>query len=222
MEFIHLPKIELPVVVREQNLVGKRWYRTPEGNKYPSITTVLGHEEKPWLNEWRQSLGREKADKETARCAERGTNIHALVEKYLNNQTNFTSGFLPEYVKGFNQLKLRLNNINNIRSQEAGLYSDTLGVAGTVDCVAEYEGVVSVIDFKTSNRDKDTSMVQDYFLQTAAYAIMWAERTGEPIDDLVILMSVEKGMVPLVFKDKIDKYVEPLVKRIKAYNEGTV
>ena len=150
----------MPTLVREQNLIGKRWYRTPEGNKYASITTILGHEEKPWLNEWRQSLGVEKGDKETKRCAERGTNIHMLIEKYLNNTPNHTKDFKQEYINGFNQLKMRLNKINNIRSQEAALYSDTLRVAGTVDCIAEYEGVLSVVDFKTSNRDKDTSMIK--------------------------------------------------------------
>jgi len=221
MGFIHLPKRELPTLVREQNLVGKRWYRTPEGHKYPSITTVLGHEEKPWLQEWRQSLGPVKADAETKRCAERGTNIHAILEKYIANTPEHTKGYKQEYINGFNQMKIRLSKLNNIRSQEAALYSNALRVAGTVDCIGEYDGVLSVIDFKTSNRDKDTSMIQDYFLQTTAYALMWEEVTGEPIDDIVILMSVEKGMVPLLFRDKIDKYVEPLVKRINDYYAGT-
>jgi genome maintenance exonuclease 1 len=98
--------------------------------------------------------------------------------------------------------------------QEAGLYSDVLKVAGRVDVVGEYDGKLSIIDFKTSNNNKDRDMVFDYFLQETAYAIMWHELTGEAITDLVILMSVEKGMVPLIFRDTIDKYIEPLLVRI--------
>jgi ATP-dependent exoDNAse (exonuclease V) beta subunit len=221
MQFVHLEQPKLPTLVREQLEDGKRWYRTPEGNKYASITTILGHEEKPWLNEWRESMGLDKADVETKRCAERGTNIHSLIEKYLNNVPNHTAGFKQEYINGFNQIKPHLNKISNIRAQEVGLYSDTLEVAGTVDCVGDYEGVPTIIDFKTSNRYKDTTMIEDYFLQVTAYALMWYERTNEPINDIVILMTVEKGIVPLVFKDKMYKYVDKLDKRIVEYIKGT-
>lgn len=196
---------------------GIRHYTTPEGNYYPSVTTVLGQKEKPWLEDWRQMLGKEKADKEQARCADRGSAIHELIERYLNNEDEFTRGYKSEYVRGFNQLKFRLNHINNIRVQEAALYSDSLRVAGRVDCIGEYDGVLSVIDFKTSNNNKDHSMIEDYFLQCTAYAVMWYEMTGEAIEDIVILMSVEKGMVPLVFHEKIDKYVKPLLLRIDEF-----
>lgn len=218
--FVHTP-VNLPQVVREQNLIGKRWYRTPQGNKYPSITTVLGHQEKPWLKEWRASLGEKKADKETQRCAVRGTNIHELIERYLKNEPypDFTSGYKTQYVSGFNQIKHRLNNISNIRAQEAALYSDVLKVAGTVDCIGQFENKLSVIDFKTSNNNKYREAIEDYFLQTTAYAIMWEEMTGEYIEDIVILMTVEKGMTSLVFKEKIDKYVAPLIKRIREYEQ---
>lgn len=190
---------------------------TPDGNQYPSVTTVLGHQEKPWLENWRQMLGPEKADKETQRCAQRGTAIHEFIEKYLNNEQNFLKGAKPEYVAGFNQAKPRLNHINNIRVQEAALYSNTLRLAGRVDCIGEYDGVLSIIDFKTSNNNKDREMIQDYLLQCTGYAIMWHEQTGEPIEDITILMTVERGMFPLVFRDKIDKYVKPLLQRIDEY-----
>ena len=142
-----------------------RWYTTPSGKKYPSVTSVLGHKEKPWLEDWRQSLGPQKADKETARCAERGEAVHELIEKYLNNESDFTRGYKAEYVTGFNQLKFYLNRINNIRTQESALYSDVLKVAGRVDCIGEYDGVLSIIDFKTSNNYKDRQMIEDYFKQ---------------------------------------------------------
>lgn len=215
--FTHVETPNLPELKAKTLPSGIRHYTTPEGNQYPSVTTMLGHKEKPWLEDWRNMLGQDKAAKETKRCADRGTAVHELVERYLNNTADFTRGYKPEFVKGFNQLKFRLNSINNIRVQEATLYSDTLRLAGRVDCVAEYDGVLSIVDFKTSNNNKDLDMVQDYFLQCTAYAIMWYEMTDEPIEDITILMYVEKGMVPLVFRDKIDKYVSPLLQRIDEY-----
>ena len=164
-------------------------------------------------------LGDKKADRETKRCADRGTAIHELVEKYLNNEQKFTKGYAAEYVRGFNQLKFLLNRIDNIRAQEVALYSDTLGVAGRVDCVAEYEGSLAIVDFKTSTRSKYKDMIDDYFKQTTAYAIMWHELTGEVIDKVVILMSVEKGVMPLKFEDSIDNWVAPLLKDIHTYQK---
>lgn len=217
--FVHLPLPVLPVLDVQQSATGKRFYVTPTGNKYPSITTLLGEKEKPQLTNWRNMLGPQKADKETKRCADRGTAIHEMVEKYLNNQQypEFTYDYKQEYVSGFNQLRMRLNKINNIRVQEAALYSNVLKVAGRVDCIGEYEGVLSVIDFKTATKNKERDMIEDYFLQTTAYAIMWHELTNEPIEDIVILIATEKGLAPLVFKEKIDKYVKPLLKRINEY-----
>lgn len=219
--FIHLPKPDLPILSAKTSPNGKRFYTTPEGNKYPSITTVLGDAEKPWLQDWRNSLGHEKADKETKRAGDRGEAIHKLIEVYLDNKldSNFTRPYKPEYINGFNQVKLVLNKIDNIRIQEAALYSDVLKIAGRVDCIGEYEGVLSIVDFKTSTNTKDMTMIEDYYLQCAGYALMWEEQTGESIEDIAIIMRVEKGMVPLVFKEKVYKYISPLQKRIKQYYE---
>jgi len=223
MTFNHLDVFHIPTITREQDANGKRFYVTPEGNKYPSVTTMLGHKEKPWLKSWQTMLGDKKAAAETKRCADRGTTIHKLVELYLNNEPypDFTRGYKSEYIAGFNQLKLRLNKIDNIRAQEVQLYSDNLQLAGTVDCIGEYEGELCVIDFKTSNNNKSKDMIEDYFLQCTAYAIMWGELTGEPVDNITILMSVEKGMVPLVFKESIDKYVKPLLERTTIFYKET-
>lgn len=196
---------------------GQRWYTTPTGVKYPSVTTVLGAKEKPWLEDWRQSLGPKKAAKETKRCADRGTAVHKLAEDYLNNVENPSKGHDPLNVKLFNQLKIRLNKVNNIRAQEVPLYSHTLKIAGRVDVVAEYDGVLSIIDFKTSNNNKTEDMIEDYFIQCTAYALMYDELFGEFIEDIVVLIAVEKGMMPLLFKRKIDDYVKPLVDRINMF-----
>jgi len=220
--FTHIGSpIEMPELKAVTAPGGKRVYHTPEGNIYPSITTMLGHKEKPWLTDWQQSLGQDKAKKETKRCADRGVAIHEMAEKYLNNETGFTKGYDQLHVRGFNQLKFKLNQINNIRLQEASLYSDRLKLAGRVDCIGEYDGVLNIIDFKTSNNNKSEQMIQDYFIQCTAYAIMWNHMTGEAVDRVTILMSVEKGMVPLIFQDSIDKYVSPLLQRIGQYYKET-
>ncbi len=217
--FVHIdapPRVELSDKITD----GKRWYTTPSGVKYPSITTILGAKEKPWLKDWKNMLGPDKAKKEMKRAANRGTAVHLLAERYLNNEEDPTRGEPALAKKLFNQLKFRLNKINNIRAQEVPLYSDTLRIAGRVDCIAEYEGVLSVIDFKTSTNNKDIEKVQDYFLQCTAYALMYDEMFDVFIEDFVVLITVEKGIMPLMFKDKIDNYVEPLVERINMFYKG--
>lgn len=221
--FTHLKKLDpsiIPELEDKTSATGKRFYKTPAGVWYPSITTVLGMKDKPYLEAWRASLGPQRAKKETDRCAKRGTIIHKLSERYLNNEEIDGGEYEQTYINDFNKLKLRLNQVDNIRGQELPLYSDRLELAGRVDCVGEYNKILSIIDFKTSTRDKYKSMIADYFLQTTAYAIMWHERTGEPIENVVIMMTVEKGPMPLVFKDKIDNHVAPLLKRIKESKDG--
>lgn len=218
--FIHLDPINIPEAKDTTFASGTRFYETPEGNKYPSITTILGAKEKPWLENWRTMLGPDKAAKETKRCADRGTAIHAMAERYLNNEPYpaFTKQYAVDHVAGFNQLRTRLNHINHIHGQELALYSDDLRAAGRVDCIGKYDGVKSIIDFKTSNNNKYNEMIEDYFLQCTGYSLMWHELTGERIDNIVILMSVEKGMVPLVFQETTDKYIEPLIQRVVQYH----
>lgn len=218
--FNHLERPQLPDLKSKTTPSGVRHYTTPEGEVYPSITTILGHKEKPWLKEWQNMLGVEKAKKETKRCADRGTAIHEMVERYLDNNEKPTAGHDQQHIRGFNQLKPRLNHINNIRAQEIALWSDELRTAGRVDCIGEYDGVMSIIDFKTSNNNKTDGMIEDYWLQTTAYSLMWYEQTGELIENITILMSVEKGMVPLVFQDTIDKYIQPLLKRVDEYQKA--
>lgn len=218
MMFKHLEPPNIPEITDKTLPSGKRFYYTPDGIALPSITTILGHKEKPWLKNWQNMLGKDKAVKEQKRCADRGTAVHELNEKYLNNEEIDRTLYDPKHLSRFNQLKVRLNKINNIRAQEIALFSKTLGVAGRVDCIAEYESALSVIDFKTSNNNKSKDMIEDYFLQCTAYSLMWEELTGEKIDNIVIIMAVERGIVPLVFKETTDKYKKQLVKRILSYH----
>lgn len=196
---------------------GNRFYFAPDGEKYPSVTTVVNHGPKPWLDEWRKALGEEKAAAETKRASNRGTSVHLLAEEYLQNKTKFSKQHTLNNIKLFNQIKPCLNKINNIRAQEIPLFSSRLKIAGRVDAVAEYDGILSIIDFKTSNNNKKESQVQNYFLQSTAYALMYEEMFGVPIDDIVIIIAVEKGIMPMVYKKKIDEYVKPLINRINTF-----
>ena len=195
----------------------KRWYIVREGVKYPSVTTVLGHAPKPWLEEWRESMGEEAAAIETQRCADRGEAVHLMAERYLKNEKAPTKDQSFSDIKLFNQLRPILHKIDNIRAQEIPLFSDRLKLAGRVDVVGDYKDVLSVIDFKTSNTPKDTGMVNDYFLQSTAYAIMYHEMFNVAIEQIVIVIAVERGMVPMVYVKNIDEYVKPLLERINTF-----
>lgn len=199
---------------------GQRWYTTPSGIKYPSVTTILSAGEKPALQAWKESMGIQKADKETKRCSDRGTAVHTMLEQYVNNVEDPSKGHDYQHVKVFNKAKKALSRVNNVRAQEIPLYSDLLKIAGRVDCVAEYKGVLSIIDFKTSTRFKTKDLIHDYFLQCTAYAIMYNELFEAAIEDIVIIIGIEKEPFPLIYTDKIDNYVEPLLRCISMFYKG--
>lgn len=203
---VQLP--ELKVVEKE----GKREYVTPEGNKYPSVTTVMGWKKRAFFAEWR------KNNPEASQYAlKRGNDFHLLIEKYLNNETIQTHEDLKTQ-KLFSQIKEELNNIDNILVQEVALWSDSLKLAGRVDCIAEYNGKLAIIDFKTSKKVKDEFEIEDYFLQATCYAMMMEERSGIQIPNIVILMSCDDGNV-VVFEEKPKKFVKKLLASIQLYNK---
>lgn len=197
----------------------QRWYTVREGVEYPSVTTVLGHAPKPWLEAWRESMGKETAAIETQRCADRGEAVHLMAERYLKNDKAPTKDMSSSNIKMFNQIRPILNRIDNIRAQEIPLYSDSLRLAGRVDVVGDYNNILAVTDFKTSNTSKYSDMVYDYFLQSTAYAIMYFEMFDVSIEHIVIIIAVERGMAPMVYVKKIDDYVKPLMKRINTFYE---
>lgn len=165
--------------------------------------------------EWRARVGEEEANRISSRAAKRGTAIHSLCEDYLYGK-NPTPSMFDQQV--FNSLIPHLDKIDNIHALESKLYSDHLQVAGTVDCIAEYEGRLSVIDFKTSRRIKTKEEIPGYFIQTAAYAIAFEERTGIPVSRLVIIMGVDDED-PIIFKDKRDNWVEHFFNLRDAYRK---
>ena len=189
----------------------KRYYVTPEGNKYPSITTVLSTRNKKGLFEWRKRVGESVANHISRTAASRGTKVHQMCEDYLNNNFDIEKhkkNFLPYCL--FTQLSEKvLCKIDNIRAQEIALYSDKYKVAGRVDCIAEYDGILSVIDFKTSSKERKEEYNQNYYIQTAAYAEMFEERTAQPINQIVVLVVTEDGVVQEFIKNKAE-YV-PLI-----------
>ena len=217
MQFEH-QTVELPKIKQKNNALpdGGRGYETPEGKLYPSITTVLSVRNKKGLHEWRDRVGHDVANYIARTAAQRGTAVHKMCEDYLNNQhlawpdefeKHKSKNFLAWCL--FTQMRETLSNINNIKCLESSLYSDTLKVAGQVDCIAEYKGNLSVIDFKTSSKERDDAWNENYYIQTCAYAEMFKERTGQTVDKLVILVVTQDGTVQEFIKDK--KYYDKLV-----------
>lgn len=201
-----------------------RFYVTPSGKKYPSITTVLGARGKEAIYEWRKRVGEEEANRISRHAATRGTALHNIVEKYINNDECFFSENEMPHVKSlFNSIRPIIDkNINNVVLQEKPLYSDHLGVAGRVDLIAEYDGKLSVIDFKTSKRIKSRDDIKNYFAQATAYAIMFEERTEIPVPQLVIIMAVDDNPNPLVFVEKRNHWVNELHNAIRDYNKSII
>lgn len=214
--FIHTPPTELLPEILTENINGKRFYVTPEGEKYPSITTVLSGRNKEGINRWRNHVGNDVANQIMRSAAKRGTAVHTLVEDYLNNEELSKQDVLPLAL--FTLLKPELDNINNIRIQEGGLYSDEYGVAGRVDCIADYKGKLSVIDFKTSTKEKKEEWVENYFIQGSAYCQMYEERYSQSVDQVVILIVTEDGAVQTFTKEKKD-YLPLLKTAIKEFNK---
>ena len=204
MKFTHYNPHNIPKLTRVTEN-GKRYYLTPDGNKYPSVTTVAGIFAKEKIIQWRKRVGKEQATKITTQASVRGTAVHKLCEDYINNVEDYTKGQMPVNVDSFNSIKTIIDSsINNVVMQECPLYSHYLKVAGTVDCIAEWNGKLSIIDFKTSRKPKKLEWIDNYFMQTAAYAVMFEELTEKPITDLVILISVDNEE-PQIFTQKRDE-----------------
>lgn len=189
---------------------GSRRYFTESGAAYPSVTTVLSVLSRDSIREWRQRVGAEEANKISRQASTRGTKIHLLCEDILNNKEIDTNNMSLLDKEMFNKFRPLLDRIDNIHGQEIALFSDHLRLAGRVDCIAEFDGKLSIIDFKTSKKPKRKEWIESYFAQAAGYAIMYEERTGIPINRSAILIAVE-GDEPQVFVETRDNYVDILL-----------
>ncbi|MDB4575420.1 PD-(D/E)XK nuclease family protein [bacterium] len=188
-----------------------RFYTTPSGEILPSITTVLSVQNKSGLDAWRKRVGEEEANRVMNQASLRGTAVHQLAEDYVNNEKDWSKGAMPANVFTFNTIKPVLDErMDNIWIQEAPLYSERLSVAGRVDCIAEWDGVLSIIDYKTSKRPKPRKYVESYFIQEAAYAAMFYERTGVPIKQIVTVIAVDDNE-PQVFVEKTMDHLHKFV-----------
>ena len=194
-----------------------RKYSTPKGD-YPSITTILGQLSKAAIMAWRDRIGHEEANKISRQAAGRGTAVHTICEKYVNNDPDYAKDVMPNILYDFNRIKNILDDrIGLVYGQELPLYSDHLKVAGRVDCVAEFDGKLSIIDYKTSRKTKKKEWIDGYFMQECFYAIAWEERTGMPITQLVTIISVDDAPAQ-IFIEHRDNWDKKLVKIIKEYN----
>ena len=215
MDFKHLNLHNFPDLKAKTTEQGRRYF--VEGNAYPSVTTVIGEKKKKSIIEWRRKVGEDEANKISKRATTRGNKCHKLAEDYLSNKPldRYKDDVLSLGL--FHQIRPYIDRINNIHALEESLYSHTLRLAGRVDCIAEYDEELAIIDFKTSTKFKREEWIQDYFSQETAYAIMFQELTGLKVKQLVTIIAVETGTPQVFVKKDILTYVPKLKEYIDYY-----
>ena len=224
MNFKHVG-CDIDYDLETETINGKRFYKTPEGLLYPSVTTITSQHGKDKILEWRKRVGEEEANRISTRASNRGTKVHKICENYLNNEEDYARTnpahihkTMPDSIAMFKSLQPLLDeHVNNIHALEIPLYSHHLKVAGRVDCIAEYDGKLSIIDFKTSSKLKEESWIKGYFMQCSAYAVMYEERTGIPVSQIVIMIAVDSEH-PQVFIKKRNDYIRDFISYREAYD----
>lgn len=217
MIFNHV-ELDLPRLERE-TIDGVRYYKLNDGNELKrlvSITSVTSNYKKEFFNKWRERVGVEKANAITKKATARGTDCHTLIENYLNNINELPS-VLPISEHLFTVAKPTLNRINNIRTLEGSLYSLFFNIAGTVDCIADFDEELSIIDFKTSKEPKPREWIEGYFVQCCAYACMLYEMTGISVKKFVIIMACENGDCEVYEEYDKEKYIRLLTRYISKF-----
>lgn len=217
--FTHIPlQNPLPELSADTTANG-RYYTTPEGKVYPSITTVLSVLSKEHIGKWKEKVGLEEAKEISEHASNRGTDLHAILESYLKNEELIFPADPKSKVRiMFNRMKRVLNSVDNIVAQEVPLYSDALGIAGRCDVIAEWIKKLSILDFKGSTKAKKVDWIAGYFMQATGYSLMFEERTGIKIDQIVILMSGEDDFSCQVFIEDRAKFIEPLKETIALFH----
>jgi len=212
--FTHID-LKLPKLSRE-SIDGVRYYNIGgENKKSVSITSVISHYSKEKFAKWRKKVGEEEANRITKRATSRGTDTHTLIESYLLNEE--LSEVQPISEMLFKLAKKDLNRINKINILEGALYSEVLGVAGTTDCIAEFDGELAVIDFKTSKAPKPLGWLEGYFVQAMFYGMALYEMTGIQVKKLVIIMTCENGECVVYEEKDLTKYMKLVIQYIKKF-----
>jgi len=216
--FTHKP-IELNYDLSAQITEAGRLYKTPDGNFYPSVTTFLGHFTSKSIEGWKKAVGEKEAKRVGHHAITRGNAVHNTAERYINNEVDYlVECTMPHVRQMWQSLSAILDkSVDNVILQECPLYSDNLLLAGRVDLIAEFDGVLSIVDFKTSSRVKSRDEITSYFLQECAYALMFEERTGIVIDQLVTLMVVEGTNQSIVFIEDKKDWIDLLKSRRDEY-----
>lgn len=214
--FRHNPpsKLQDLVAITEN---GKRFYTLPDGSKLPSVTTVLKVIPNDSIDKWKARVGEAEANRVSALATGRGNGLHKICEEYLNNYTGYKRGVMPDALEMFFSLKPLLHRINNIHHQECCLFSKLIGAAGRADCIAEFDGKLSIIDFKTSKRLKSKEDIESYFIQETFYSLMYQEMTGQKAYQLVTIMAVDHEK-PLLFIENTLTWVPKVVEIMRLYN----
>ena len=219
MPFNHVKLPQLDFDLQAVTTEKGRRYTTPDGNAYPSITTVLANYNKKAIMEWRERMGVEEATKISTKASNRGTRFHSICESYLLNEMSpmKLSAMMPDIKEMFVAMREHLDyNISDVYALEQALYSDNLKIAGRVDCIAKWKGQPAIIDFKTANKAKEEDWIENYFMQCTAYAIMFEELAGIPINNIVVAIAVGDGTIQIFEKEK-ERYVLPLMRYIHKY-----
>jgi ATP-dependent exoDNAse (exonuclease V) beta subunit len=214
--FTHVD-LNLPQLKRE-TIDGVRYYLVPDVNellKLVSITSVTSHKNRQFFANWRKKIGEAEADKITRQATSRGTDMHTLVEHHLKNEELPKVQPLSDFL--FKIAKPDLKRINNIHALEGSMYSKVLGIAGTVDCIAEFDGELAIIDFKTSKKPKPVEWIEHYFVQCMAYGCMLYELTGLQVKKLVIIMACENGECVVYEEYDKSKYIKLLMEYTREF-----
>ncbi len=193
-----------------------RQYTDPDGNKYYSVTTILSILSEEAIAAWRTRVGEEEANRISGVASKRGTKVHEIFEKYVDNDPNFLKDEMPSNIQTFKDMEPIIDkSLGVVYAQEAALFSKHLGLAGRVDVVGEWNGQPSIIDWKTSKKWKKEEWINGYYMQATAYAIMWEERTGQPITQLVVAIAGDEG--PQIFISHRDKWDKQLIQTINEF-----
>ena len=222
MNFVHHEGLNIPSAERIDTPEGRRYVSPRTGEKYISVTTLLNSGDKSWLKKWEKRVGKEEADRITRVASSRGTGLHTICERYLNNEEQPTLG-VTDYnsISYFNIIKKELDkNVGLIYAIEQPLFSDTLKLAGTPDLICEWKGKPAIIDFKNSMKLKKKEWITNYFVQTTAYSIMFEELTGIPCKDLVIIIGTEGEPLPQIWNEKRANWYPNLAEFLNNYKKS--